>query len=113
MSDADFENHTNLIYGMLGRSAPLINAYIIAKLPLPFSNQEINEKFISCFPGLDDYSKSIFINRIIDERDLVSSLLPLMASQIEHLDDRQLDFILVAWRKQGLPGYSELIDKLE
>lgn len=110
MNDADFRKHANLIFSILGRSSPLINAYIIAKLPLPFLNQEINKKFIARFPELDDYSKSIFINRITGEDSLIPSLLPLMTSQIEHLDERQLALISASWRKYGLPGYSELFD---
>jgi hypothetical protein len=55
--------------------------------------------------------KSIFISRITCEDGLVPSLLPLMTSQIEHLDDRQLTLISAAWREYGLPGYSELFDK--
>lgn len=113
MNDADFRKHAPLILSMLGSSSPLINAYIIAKLPLPFSNQEINEKFISRFPELDGYSKSIFINRIIGEDGLAPSLLPLMTSQIEHLDKKQLDLISASCRKYGMPGYSELFDKME
>ncbi len=110
MNDDDFRQHANLIFSILGHSSPLINAYIIAKLPLPFSNQEINKKFISRFPELDDYSKSIFIDRITGEDSLIPSLLPLMISQIEHLDNRQLALISASWRKYGLPGYSELFD---
>lgn len=102
MNDTDFRKHAHLILSMLGSNSPLINAYIIAKLPLPFSNQEINEKLILRFPELDDYSKSVFINRITGEDDLALSLLPLMTSQIEHLDERQLDLISASCRKYGL-----------
>lgn len=111
MNDADFRKHANLIFSMLGNSSPLINAYIIRKLPLPFSNQENNKKFISRFPELDDYSISIFIDRIVSENGLVTSLLHLLTSQIEHLDDRQLALISTSLRKYGLPEYSELFDK--
>lgn len=81
MSDADFENQTNLIFGMLGRSSPLINAYIIEKLPLLFFNQENNKISFHTFLNWMTTAKVFFIKLITDERDLVSSLLPLMAPQ--------------------------------
>jgi len=67
----------------------LVKANAITKTPLPFESIEKNEQFVALFSILDDYSKSIFINRIITEKNTGLALLPLMKNYLEFMSEKE------------------------
>jgi hypothetical protein len=99
LSETDFDLHSDLLFEVIGQSAPIIKAYIIVKAPLPFSKIEKNKQFVALFPKLDDYSKSIFLNRATTEESTAKSLLPLMLPMTENLNEKQQQLIAGAWLK--------------
>jgi hypothetical protein len=112
MNPNDYEIQAELLFQVIKQSAPLIRAYIINKLPIPFQDQGKNLKFVSVFPELDGYSKSIFLNRIISDKSTATFLLPMFQSQIRNLDSRQLEQYLSACRRFGIPDFGELLKRL-
>lgn len=112
MDDDYYKTHLPLLFGVIGKSVPLIKAYIIGKAPLPFSDQEQNREFVLHFSEFDSYSKSIFINRITAEKNLATIFLPLMLPRLQILDKQQLDKYISAYQKFEIPGYQELIKML-
>ncbi len=106
MSEADFSRQAEMLFQVIGRSTPLIRAYIIGKLPLPFPEAERNQAFISLFPDLDAYSKSVFLNRLTAEQKPAQVLLPLIKSQFRYMDEKQLVLVGSAMKKYNIPGYS-------
>lgn len=113
LSEKDFENHTDLLFDIIGQSVPLIKAYIIVKAPLPFSDIEKNKQFISLFPVLDNYSKSMFLNRIITEESVAKSLLPLVFPIFDKLNRKQQELIILAFQNFEVDGIHELQEKME
>lgn len=116
LSDKDFESHSDLLFEVIRNSAPIIKAYIIVKAPLPFSDIKKNKQFAALFPKLDDYSKSIFLNRITTEENVAKSLLPLMLPLFGELNKKQQELITGAFEKfkiqdvQGLLKTPQVID---
>jgi len=113
LSEKDYEVHSDLVFDVIGHSAPLIKAYIIVKVPLPFNNIEKNKQFVALFPELDDYSKSIFLNRITTEENVAKSLLPLVLSINENLNQKQQELIYAACRKYEITGVEYLHGKMQ
>lgn len=103
LSDKDFETYSDLLFEVIRNSAPIIKAFIIVKAPLPYSNVEKNKQFVALFPKLDDYSKSMFLNRITTEESVAKYLLPLLLPMIENLNQKQLELIYAACRKFEIP----------
>lgn len=112
MKVEDYNSHFAQICQVISKSVPLIKAYLISKAPLPFQDKEQNQKFVSLFPELDGYSKSIFMDRITGEKQLAAIFLPLMIPQLHILDQRQLDKYFSAYQKFEIPGYQKLLEKL-
>jgi hypothetical protein len=105
---SEYEHHTDLLFQVIRQSVPLIKAYAISKSPLPFDTMEKNQQFIALFPMLDDYSKSIFLNRITAEKNLATFYLPLMISKLTDFNMKQLEQVAFAYEKYQIPGYQEL-----
>jgi hypothetical protein len=112
-SEKDFETHSDLLFEVIAQSAPIIKAYIIVKAPLPFSNIEKNKQFVALFPKLDDYSKSIFLNRITTEENVAKSLLPLVFPMYENLNQKQQELVDAACRKFENPEVKELQGEMQ
>jgi len=108
LSEKDYEKHIDLLFEVIGQSAPLIKAYIITKAPLPFGEFEKNWQFAALFPRLDDYSKSIFLNRITTEKEVATVFLPLTLTMIDDLNQKQQELIFEACQKFEIPGVNEL-----
>jgi hypothetical protein len=102
ISNSDFEAEFTFLVQVIRRSIPLIKAYIINKAPLPFADKMKNEEFVSIFPELDTYSKSVFIDRIIKEKNVAIVFLPLMVSQVNFMDSKQIDKCIRAFQKYGI-----------
>jgi len=107
LSGKDFEKHIDLLFKVIGQSAPLIKAYIITKAPLPFGEFEKNRQFAALFPKLDDYSKSIFLNRVTTEKEVALVFLPVLLSMSGNFNNKQQELITVACKKFEIPGLQE------
>jgi hypothetical protein len=103
-SDKDYEIHSDLLFQVMRQSVPLIKANAIIKTPLPFKNMEKNKEFLALFPILDDYSKSIFMNRIITEKEVATVFLPLILGDSGNFNKKQLEQITNASRKFEIEG---------
>jgi hypothetical protein len=99
MSDENFKAAFPLLFQVIRTSVPLIRVYIISKAPLPFIEKEQNKEFVSLFPELDSYSKSVFIDRITAEKNVATVFLPLMIPQLKSLDSKQLNRCISAFQK--------------
>lgn len=113
LSEKDYEVHSDLLFDVIGKSAPLIKAYIITKAPLPFSEPEKNKQFVALFPALDDYSKSIFLNRITTEESAAKSLLPLIMPIFGDLSKKQQELIESSCQKFEVTDYKEQQHKMK
>lgn len=109
LSTEDYESHFTELTKVILESAPVIRAYLISKAPLPFEDSKKNQDFVSLFPKLDTYSKSVFFNRITGEESFVPVMLPLMESKINEMSDKQRDLFLSVWQKFNIPGYYKLL----
>lgn len=107
LSEKDFETHADLLFQVIRQSAPLIKAYVIGKTPLPFNNIEKNKQFVALFPELDDYSKSIFLNRITSERRIASTFLPLISSLLTDFNTKQLEIITDTYQKFEISDFQK------
>jgi len=112
LSGADYETHFVRLFQVMRKSVPLIKAYLISKAPLPFHDEKKNQQFVSFFPELDSYSKSVFIDRITTEKKLATIFLPLMRSHLHVLDKKQLNQYLVAYQKFHISGYHKALKML-
>ena len=77
MKAPDFEERADLIFLILQKSTPLVRAYLLNKIPLPFRNPEKNRGLVKLYPVMDSYSKSIFINRIVSSKEAAEVFVPL------------------------------------
>lgn len=90
MTISDFENRISLIFRVLKKSNPLVRAYIIHKIQLPLGNPEKNLEFVKLYPGLDPYSKSIFLDRILSSGTVAEVFIPLVRKAGIITDQKQL-----------------------
>ena len=111
MSEKDFEIYSDLLFEVIEKSVPLIKAYIIVKAPLPFSSFELNKQFAALFPALDDYSKSMFLNRITTKKEVAAVFLPMFFPMFNDLNNKQQELIACAYQKFEIPGFKELQEK--
>ncbi len=98
-SEVDYEIQSELIFQVITQSVPLVKANTIIKMPLPFEESFKNYKLLSLFPELDNYSKSIFINRVLTERNVAEEFLPLILNHPDAFSKKQLDQINSAFTK--------------
>lgn len=103
----EIEGRAKLLFRVIQKSSPLIRAYVINIAPLPFLDQEANSQFVSLFPELDGYSKSIFLARIISEKRIAETFIPLMLLQAKKLDERQLEKLKSASERYKIDGFNE------
>jgi len=104
-----YESHFEMLFQVIRKSSPLIRAYIMNKAPLPFHDQEKNQKLALLFPDLDGYAKSAFIDRITAEKQVAVVFIPLMLPQFQSLDQRQQDKFIIQVQKFEISGMEELI----
>jgi len=97
-STQDFISHFEELCQVMHKSIPMVKAYIITKLPLPFEAKEQNKKLAAVFPDLDSYSKSVMLNRITEDLKLTRIFLPLMLNA-KSLNNRQMEQLLAAGKK--------------
>ncbi|OIP84387.1 MAG: hypothetical protein AUK44_02710 [Porphyromonadaceae bacterium CG2_30_38_12] len=70
LPDSFYEANALLIFDIMRKSSPLVRAFIVSKMPLPFSNPENNKAFAALYVELDNYSKSMFRQRIDNSKAL-------------------------------------------
>ena len=99
---ASFGTHSDLLFQVIRKSAPIIKAYVINKMPLPFTDQKKNRKFVLLLSELDSYSKGIFLDRITESKPIAEVFFPLMNSYLSDLDTNQQNKYLSALKKFGI-----------
>ena len=109
-SETDYETQSDLLFQLIRQSVPLVKANAITKTPLPFKSIEKNQQFAALFPILDTYSKSIFINRIITEKDVAEDFLSFIITNSKYFSKKQLEQIVAACLKFGISGYEDLLE---
>ncbi len=110
LSEKDFELHSDLLFEVIRQSVPLIKANAIIKTPLPFESDEKNRQFIALFPVLDDYSKSIFLNRVVTEKEVATVFLPIIITNSMDFNKKEKEQIADACRKFEIPAFDDLIE---
>ena len=98
-SDNDFENYSDLLFLVIQKSVPLVKANAIVKTPFPFKEKSKNEKFLAVFPDLDNYSQSMFLNRVLTERELAEVFIPLILNNPQGFNQKQIMKIKEAEKK--------------
>jgi hypothetical protein len=107
-TEKDYETHSDLLFQIILQGVPLVKANAITKTPLPFKSKEKNRQFVALFPMLDNYSKSIFMNRIVAEKEVAVAFLPFISENSKDFDKKQTEQIAVACRKFGISGFDDL-----
>jgi len=108
-SEADYETQSELLFQIILKSVPLVKANAITKTPLPFKSTEKNQQFIALFPMLDNYSKSIFMNRIITEKSVTEVFLPFIIENSKDFNKKQTEQIVETCRKFAISGCEDLV----
>ena len=98
LSSKEYSMNFDALCEVMHKSIPMVKAYIITKLPLPFEAKEQNRKLAAVFPDLDSYSKSVMLNRITGDPELTKIFSPLMLN-IKSLNNRQMEQLLAAGKK--------------
>ncbi len=105
----DFLQQFDRLLRAMPKSSPVVSAYIISKLPLVSLNRNQQVKFVEVVSGLDGYSKSIFIDHIIAERELAVAFFPLVSSQLQLFDERLQNKFMHGIQKLEIPEFKEQI----
>jgi hypothetical protein len=90
MKAPEFEERADLIFLILQKSNPLVRAYVLNKIPLPFRDPFKNPELVKLYPVLDNYSKSIFINRIVSSKKAAEVFIPLFRPPAIILDQKHM-----------------------
>lgn len=107
LKNDEFNQYANILFDAMEDSSPLVRAYILGKLSLPFAEQDKNVYLTTLLPKLDTYSRSIFIAKITTEKEAASVFIPLLKSRLDELDSAQKESLLTAWKKFGIAAYPE------
>lgn len=110
-TEDDFKQNSELLFQVIRQSVPLVRAFAINKMPLPFENTENNRQFAALFPALDNYSKSIFLGRITSEEKPSQIILPLLIMEFDDFNEKQLEQIKAACLEFKIPYTGNLRGK--
>ena len=105
----DFLQQFDRLLLVMSKSSPVVSAYIISKFPLVSLNRNQQVKFVEVVSGLDGYSKSIFIDHIIAERELAVAFFPLVSSQLQLFDERLQNKFMHGIQKLEIQEFKEQI----
>ena len=105
----DFLQQFDRLLRAMPKSSPVVSAYIISKFPLVSLNRNQQVKFVEVVSGLDGYSKSIFIDRIIAEKELAVAFFPLVSSQLQLFDERLQNKFMHGIQKLEIQEFKEQI----
>lgn len=81
LQNSFYETNITVILDVLTKSSPLVRAYIINKIPLPFNKMENNKALVALYSKLDSYSKSIFRERVNSTKSLSDIFMPLLINE--------------------------------
>ena len=102
LTEDEYDQQFTLIAQVIKQSVPLIKAYVINKLPIPFKDQDKNIQFSLLFYELDSYSKSVFLDRIIGDKQIASIFLPLMIPHMSGMNQKQSEKCISAFERFGI-----------
>ena len=108
-SPHDYVKYFERLTSVMLKSKPIVRAYIVNKAPLPFPDRENNLKFVSVIANLDGYSKSVFIDRIITEREMAMAFSTLVFSHLQMFDERQQNKFMTGIQKLGIQDLKKQI----
>lgn len=108
-SENDFLQQIDRLLIVMPKSSPVVSAYIISKLPLANLNRKQQEELVSVVSGLDGYTKSIFIDRIIAERELAVAFFPLVSERFQLFDERLQNKFMRGIQKLEIQEFKEQI----
>jgi hypothetical protein len=104
LSEEDFEKNAELIFQVISQSVPLVKANVLVKLPLPFTKITNNQQLLLMYSELDNYSKSIFLNRMLTEQKVAECFLPLALENQDIFSQKQNLQIKDACLKYNIVG---------
>ena len=102
------ENFDRLL-PLIEKSSPIVRAYFINKLPLPFAEKQKNSNLFEAYKRLDNYSKSIFSDRIISSKEIAVVFAPLIFDHMNAFDEKQQQKLISGIQKLGLPELNKQI----
>lgn len=97
------------LLSIIEQSSPIVRAYLISKLPLPFQEKTRNKKLVEIITKLDNYSKSIFIDRVISTEETARELGPLVLAQFAAFDEKQQEKFISGAQKLGIENLNQEI----
>lgn len=110
-SKEDYEVNFERLVKVMLKSSPLIRAYIINKLPVPFQSRLKNEKLAALAVELDEYSTGIFINRIVSNKEIAEAFFPFIDSRIQLFNSKQQEIFILGIQKLGIRELEEKTKK--
>jgi hypothetical protein len=94
---------------LVEKSSPLVRAYFINKLPLPFPEKQKNRNLLESYKRHDAYSKSIFIDRIISDKEIAAVFAPLILDDMSAFDEKQQQKLISGVQKLGIQELNKQI----
>jgi hypothetical protein len=109
LTNQQYIQHLNKLLNVLQQSSPIVRAYLINKFPIPFQDKTLNKQLVQTIVTLDNYSKSVFIDRVIVSKELAQEVGSLILSQISAFDEKQQEKFIREVQKLGLPELNQQI----
>lgn len=107
-TEKDYEKNAGQLFLLIKQSVPLVRANAISRTPLPFESSENNRQFVALFPLLDNYSRSVLINRVVSDEKVAKAFLPELIHYSEYFTGNQLEQIAKARRVFEIQGCEHL-----
>lgn len=109
LSVNDFLQQFDRLLIAMPKSSPVVSAYIITKLLSCKLSHDQQLKLVKAISGLDGYSKSIFIDRIIAEKELAVAFFPLVSANFQLFDERLQNKFMQGIQKLEIQEFKEQI----
>ncbi len=109
LSENNFQQQFDRLLIAMPKSSPVVSAYIITKLLSCKLSHHQQLKLVKAISGLDGYSKSIFIDRIITEKELAVAFFPLVSANFQLFDERLQNKFMQGIQKLEIPEFKEQI----
>lgn len=94
---------------IIEQSSPIVRGYFLNKLPLPFHEKIKNKMLVQVITKLDNYSKSIFIDRVISTEETALEFVPLVLKQFAAFDEKQQEKFISGTQKLGIENLNQEI----
>jgi hypothetical protein len=105
----EYDRHFNRLLPVIEKSSPIVRAYVVGKLPLPFPDKARNKSLVQLIATLDNYSKSMFIAQITSEKELALEFVPLVLAQFAAFDEKQQEKFVSGAQKLGITKINQQI----